>query len=335
MQNAILCHMTLRVLRHRLSVPILLILFGLLIIIARNPYTISDWFRLRNYQPDASILAIADATSMTDKARHMFFINHPELQDKESFHQSCPQYDEQTIVIGCYQAGQRGIFVLKVDDERLNGVEEVTAAHEMLHAAYERLSDKEQGRVDGLLQAYADDGLKNERIITALKGYEKSEPGQQYNEMHSMFGTEINDLPADLHEYYAQYFDDRSKVVAAADAYQAAFTSRQASIAEYDAQLETLNNNIKTNTKTLGNQADAIDDSRRQLETQRQSGNIEAYNNGVVPFNNQVNAYNTLLSTTRQQISQYNALVEKRNAIAAQTVELQKAIDSSSLPGSQ
>src|SRR5690348_17199642 len=136
--------MTFRVLRHRLSVPLLLVLFGLLGLVAKNPYTVSDWLRLRNYQPDASVLTIADATSMTDRARHMFFINHPALQDKAAFHQSCPQYDEQTIVIGCYESGQRGIFVLKVDDQRLNGVEEVTAAHEMLHAAYERLSNSEQ-----------------------------------------------------------------------------------------------------------------------------------------------------------------------------------------------
>lgn len=327
--------MTFRVLRHRLSVPLLLVLFGLLALVAKNPYTISDWLRLRNYQPEASVLTIADATSMTDKARHLFFINHPTLQDKAAFHQSCPQYDEQTIVIGCYEAGQRGIFVLKVDDQRLNGVEEVTAAHEMLHAAYERLSSSEQAKVDGLLQAYADNQLKNERILTALEGYKKSEPGQQLNEMHSMFGTEIASLPADLEAYYSQYFSDRTKVVAAADAYQAAFTSRQASIKQYDIQLESLNTSIKANTRSLETQAAAIDTGRKKLEAYRLSGDIEAYNNGVAPFNNQVNAYNALLTAARQQISQYNSLVEQRNAIAAQTVELQKAIDSSSLPASQ
>jgi uncharacterized protein YukE len=327
--------MVFRAMRRRLSILVLAVVLLLLFLVIRNPYRITDWFKLRDYQPTADITAIGDATTMTDKARHLFYINHPELQDKAAFRQSCPQYDEQTIVIGCYDAGQRGIFVLKVDDERLNGVEEVTAAHEMLHAAYERLSDSERARIDALLQDYANTQLKNQRILTTLEGYKKSEPGQQLNEMHSMFGTEIDDLPTELKAYYSQYFQDRSRVVAAADAYQAAFTSRQATIEQYDSQLKQLNTKIKADTQSLETQADDIDRSRKQLESYRQGGNIDSYNNGVEPFNARVNAYNALLEATRQEISQYNTLVGERNAIAAQTLELQKAIDSSSLPQSQ
>jgi hypothetical protein len=112
--------MTLHVLRRRLGVPVLLVLVVLLFLAVRHPYAIPDWFRLRGYEPGAVITAIADATAMTDKAKHLFFINHPQLQDKAAFRQSCPQYDEQTIVIGCYAAGQRGIFILRVNDYTLH-----------------------------------------------------------------------------------------------------------------------------------------------------------------------------------------------------------------------
>jgi predicted nucleic acid-binding Zn-ribbon protein len=186
-----------------------------------------------------------------------------------------------------------------------------------------------------LLQGYADNQLQNERIIAALQGYRKSEPGQELNEMHSMFGTEIVQLPAELESYYSQYFLNRQKVVAAANAYQAAFTSRQTSIKQYDAQLEELNNRIKSDTQQLNDMADTIDRDRRQLDAYRDSGNIEAYNNGVEPFNVRVNTYNLLLESARSRINQYNALVKERNDIAAQTIELQQAIDSSDLPQSQ
>lgn len=326
--------MTLHVLRRRLGVPVLLLLAVLLLLVIRHPYAIADWFRLRGYEPAQAIMDIADDTAMSDKARHLFYINHPELQDKATFRQNCPQY-EQTIVIGCYIAGQRGIYVLKVDDQRLEGVEEVTAAHEMLHAAYERLKGSEKQRVDDMLQNYADTKLQNQRITTALQGYRKSEPGQELNEMHSMFGTEIAELPTELSAYYDQYFQDRQKVVAAADAYQAAFTSRQNTIKQYDSRLEQLNDRIKTTTQQLNDMADEVDQERRRLDGYRNGGDIEAYNSGVEPFNAKVVSYNALLESTRVLIEQYNALVEERNTIAAQTVELQQAIDSSDLPQSQ
>lgn len=310
-------------------------LLVLVALVITHPYAVADWFKLQGYSPSQDIIALADKTTMTDKARHLFYINHPKLEDKNAFRKSCPQHDEQTIVIGCYEAGQRGISVLKVDDQRLDGVEEVTAAHEMLHAAYERLDGSERKRIHGLLQNYADSKLQNERIIAALKSYRKTEPGQELNEMHSMFGTEIASLPSELEEYYAQYFQSRGKVVAAADAYQAAFTSRQATIKQYDEQLEDLNGTVKANTALLTSQGAEIDRLRRQLDEYRSSDNIEAYNAGVEPFNAKVVAYNRLLEETRSLINSYNQLVQQRNAIAAQTAELQKAIDSTSLPQSQ
>lgn len=327
--------MKLRLLRPRLGVPILLVLLVVLAFVLTHPHTAGDWFRLYGYTPSSAVRQLVSVTGMTGKAEHLFYINRPELLDKSQFRQRCPRYDEQTIVIGCFLSGQRGIYVLSVEDERLEGVEEVTAAHEMLHAAYERLDRGERATIDKLLQQYADNGLQNERIVEALEGYRKSEPGQELNEMHSMFGTEIASLPAELEEYYAQYFTSRQTVVKAAERYQAAFTSRQTSIKQYDEQLESLSVQIKTNTQSLERQGAIIDQERNLLDAHRQSGNIDAYNAGVEPFNAKVNAYNGLLATTREMIERYNKLVSERNAIAAQTVELQQAIDSSSLPQSQ
>jgi hypothetical protein len=304
-------------------------------LVVSRPYAVADWVRLRGYHAPASTLALADATTMTDRSRHLFFVNHAALEPKASFRDKCPKYDNKTIVVGCYQGGQRGIYILQVPDERLAGIEQVTAAHEVLHAAYERLSKAERVRVDAMLQDYASNKLTDERIKTALKAYETSEPGQQHNEMHSIFGTEIASLPPDLEAYYNQYFTSRATVAGFAGRYQGAFTSRQALIKQYDAQLQSQSAHIKTNTQNLEDQAAAIETRRQQLDAYRTSGNVAAYNDGVEPFNASVNAYNRLLVETRSLIVSYNALVVERNAIASQTVALQEAIDSSGLPQSQ
>src|ERR1700741_2054773 len=100
-----------------------------------------DWIRLRNYQVPSQIVQLATDTSMTPSATHLFYVNRPAIQDKNEFNQSCPNNGgERTIILGCYHGHQTGIFLYTVSDPQLNGVMQVTAAHEALHALYERLS---------------------------------------------------------------------------------------------------------------------------------------------------------------------------------------------------
>ena len=327
--------MTFRTVRRGFGLTLFVVLLVVLAYVLARPYAVSDWLRLRNYEPTAEIAALVTDTAMTGTAKHLFYINRPMLLDKPSFAQACPNADNQTIIIGCYLGGQRGIHVLDVSDERLAGVEQVTAAHEMLHAAYDRLSRAERTRVDALLQDYADNGLADERIKSVLVSYQTTEPGQQHNEMHSIFGTEIANLPEELETYYRQYFDDRSQVTTFASHYQEAFTSRQAALRSYDEQLKTLNSQIDTNTSELEGREKAIKEERQQLDRYRASGDIERYNAGVDAYNASIGSYNGMLEQTRQMISRYNAIVEQRNAIAAQSAELQQAINSGDLPASQ
>ena len=311
-----------------------LILLACLGFVLLRPHTIPDWIKLYGYTPPAEIASLADNTTMTSAARHLFYLNHSAVLEKTAFREHCPHYDEHTIVIGCYHSGQSGIYVLSVDDERLAGVEQVTAAHEMLHAAYERLSSGEKKRVNALLRDYQQNNLKDQRILSAIESYKKTEPGQELNEMHSMFGTEIAELPDELEAYYSQYFTTRKSVVAFANKYQDAFTSREAALANFDAQLSDQEIQIQANTRKLDEQSADIERERSRLDRLRNQ-DIDAYNEGVDSFNALVNSYNALLDTTKALIERFNVLVEQRNAIAAQTAELQQAINSSSLPESQ
>jgi hypothetical protein len=318
-----------------LSLMGLVIVAGLAIAGVTHSYVVTDWLKLQNYVPPSAIVQLADQTTMSAKARHLLYINHPAVEEKAVFNTSCAKFGEQTIVLGCYQGVQRGIHVLAVSDERLQGIEQVTIAHEMLHAAYDRLGSQEKARVDALLQGYADNQLHDQRIVAVLNNYRKTEPGQQLNEMHSIFGTEIANLPAPLEQYYSQYFTNRKSIAAYAAQYQAAFTSRQTTIQQYDSQLKDLGAVIKNNIADLTKEQSAIERKASELDTYRSQDNIQQYNSGVEPYNASIDAYNALLTTTKQQIEDYNQIVAKRNVIATQTQELQKAIDSSSLPSSK
>lgn len=289
---------------------------------------ILDWLSLHDYHPPTAVQSLASETTMDDYARKVFYVNHPQISDKTSFSQACPNGSEKTIVLGCYHPGQNGIYVLDVTDQRLNGVEEVTAAHEMLHAAYERLSSRDRSYVNSLLMDYYTHDLHDQRIKDTLNAYIQSEPGQLVNEMHSIFGTEVSSLPAPLEDYYKRYFTDRQKVTAYAAQYQAAFTSRQDQVKQYDSQLANLKSEITSDEGNLSSQATAINSSRSQLDSYRSSGDVAAYNAGVPDFNASINTYNRLAGTVRDLITQYNQIVVARNNIAVQENQLVQAISS-------
>lgn len=269
---------------------------------------------------------------MTDTARKIFYVNKPAIETKASFSKSCPNGSrEQTIVLGCYQSNQQGIFLLDVTDPRLNGVEQVTAAHEMLHAAYDRLSESEKQRVDAMLMSYYKTGLTDERVKTTIDAYKDTEPDDLVNEMHSIFGTEIAILPADLEQYYKHYFTIRGKVVGYAEKYQAEFSSRKAVIDKFDKQLQSLNEQIDEAKSQLSAVQSQIDSQREKLISLREEGSVNEYNAGVPVYNNLVNRYNDDVANLRNMIAKYNSIVAERNTIAQEEDDLTKALDSNSL----
>jgi hypothetical protein len=289
---------------------------------------IYDWVRLQNYQPPAAISQLASDDAMTLYAQHLFYINHPDLTDDKTFFNKQCGNKEQTIVLGCYHGNQQGIYLYSITDARLNGIEQVTAAHEMLHAVYDRLSTAERARIDQMLQDFYAHDLHDKRIQDSIDLYKKIEPNDVVNEMHSVFGTEVANLPTPLENYYKKYFGNRSKIVGYAATYQGAFTSLQTQVATDDAQLATWKPQIESMNNQVEQKQQALVTQKAQLDALRTSGNIEAYNAGIVPYNNAVYAYNALLGQLKSLINQYNTLVDQRNAIAVQENQLSQAINS-------
>lgn len=302
-----------------------LLAFGLL-----NLQAIEDWLRLRNYTPPAAVASIAQADTMTDDARRMFYVTHPDLIDSaEQFRRSCPSF-EQTIVLGCYHSGfKSAIYIYNVQDKRLNGIVEVTGAHEMLHAAYDRLSQDEKNRINGLLNSFYANELRDKRVLETIDAYKDTEPSELLNEMHSIFATEVDNLNAELESYYKLYFADRSKVVAFADKYADEFSDRTDQIKQYEQQLKNLKEKIDREETTLGSQLGQIGADRSRLDSLRASGQIEQYNAAVPPFNDLVNDYNAGVVELKNDISEYNRLVQAHNSLAAELSSLYESLDTS------
>jgi prefoldin subunit 5 len=215
-----------------------------------------------------------------------------------------------------------------VTDARLAGITEVTAAHEMLHQAFDRLSTSDKKRVSDMLNSYYKNGLTDKNIIDKMASYKKLEPNDMVNEMHSVFGTEVGKLPADLETYYKQYFTDRSKIVAYRDQYVSAFSQRQQQIEDYDKQRDELKLRIDQAQNDLDSWETKLKATRDTMNQWLAASEIDRYNAAVPSFNAQVAAYKAKVVDTNNLIDEYNTITDKRNALTAQEQELLQAQDS-------
>lgn len=285
---------------------------------------IRDWWVLRSYQPPAEIAAISQRSDFSDGGQRLFFASQPQLNDRTEFNDNC-QFPEKTLVLGCYS--HQYIYIFEVEDERLDGIEEVTAAHEMLHAAYDRLDRAEREQVDGWLAA-AYTLLKDPRIEETLSNYEQDDQATFNNELHSILGTEAADLPAELEAYYGRYFDDRRVIVEIAASYEQVFAAIQEEIAARDKQISDLRGRIDSTEATLTSEQAEIDRESDRLEQLRQSGQIEEYNQAVPGFNAAVSTFNLRIETYKTLVSRHNKLVDERNKLALEQNDLVHSLDS-------
>lgn len=257
--------------------------------------------------------------------------SHMKIADAETFRNTCVQQETGNAILGCYV--QNRVYVYDIKNEKLNGIREVTAAHEMLHAAWARLSDYERDRVSALLeQAYA--RVEDETLKERMEYYSRTEPGERHNELHSILATEYKNLGDELEQYFGRYFLNRQKIVSYYEQYHAVFEGLQR---QADASYIELND--------LSKQVDAVRASYEKNASVLQSDitvfNSKANNGGfntVYQFNTARNALSVRISALDTQyknlsslISTYNSKLNTYQELALQQKELNKSIDATSI----
>ena len=252
--------------RHNLLrlVCLVLVLAGAVWVVLNRQFVI-DQLTVWNYKPSSDIAAIAFRASLNERGTFYLYASRPQINDRDTFNSRCHQLVEKAAVLGCY--ANREISIFNVTDQRLDGIREVTAAHEMLHAAYDRLTTSDAAQVNGWLEQQIA-RISDPKLKERLALYDQTEPGERLNELHSIIGTEIATISPELETYYARYFSNRSKVVTLANQYEAVFgqlEDRQKTlISEMNALADQIDSDSKwyeTNLTSL--QADIADFNRR------------------------------------------------------------------------
>lgn len=306
--------------RRLLALLVLLVGLGLLVWRFED---IREWWFLRSYQAPAEIVALADSAAMSDAGRRDFYVANPQIDDKQSFGQHCP-VSELSLVLGCYNRSR--IYILRVERSQLGNVMSVTAAHEMLHSVYEDLSTSERRRLNQLLDAEFKNST-DQKLRDLMAEYERAEPGERYNELHSILGTQVASLSPELEQHYARYFTNRAQVVVAFKAYEGVFEDLERQIDGLSAQITALRDQLDDLEATINSKQQELETLNAQMDRLRASGQIQDYNALVPRQNALVREYNGLVGQYKDLVALHNSKVDQLNQLALEQNELVESLD--------
>lgn len=289
--------------------------------------------RLVAFQFDASdeIFSYAEQSGMSATGELYFFTSLPKIVPVYEFDRYCSRREPGIGVLGCYTMKDGRIFLYDVTDPRLVSMEPVVAAHEMLHAAWARISSAEQERIAVLLEEGFATLPEDHELRRRIQAYEDNSPSSRIPELYSILGTEVLKLPAELEAHYAIYFDDRSKVVALSDESTRVFGAVQdelralaADLESRSAEIEGLRFTYKNTDAALSADIDAFEIRRTTPGGFPVKSEFEAVRGALIDRQNKLRVLRDLLNS---KISDYNELLEEVTRLNAEVSELNQGIN--------
>lgn len=279
-----------------------------------------DWVRGIGYAPTAEMAMIRDNIALTEQGQFLFKAERPTLLAAEEFNQVCRDGGGEVAVLGCLTGGQ--IYLYDITAAELDGIREVTAAHELLHGVWARLDENEWAALEGPLQAVLAENAG--RLGEELATYDTS---VQTEELYVRAGTEIRNLPAELEQHFGQFFAERGKIVGYYEGYIAVFEATRNRAAELEQEINELKTEVEARTQTLETAAkdlqgavvefnacaEQVNCFNSQTEFTAERNNLLARQQALMRENEAINA---LVDDYNQKIEEYN-----QNALQSQKLE--------------
>lgn len=215
-----------------------------------NRQQINDHFAAQSFSASPEIVQLTESLQLTEAGHRIFWASEPTLDASQNFNEQCAQveHSEEGHILGCFTGGR--IHLFEVRDERLQGIVEVTAAHEMLHASFSRLGDSERASlVHELNTLYEEMAVNDPALEGRMSVYSSLSKTAFANELHSVLGTEQRVLPEWLEEHYAVWMGDREVILDFFDGYHAVFNELKQRADQLEAEMTALRADVEQRSK--------------------------------------------------------------------------------------
>ncbi len=275
---------------------------------------------------NAGMAELGEALRLTPNGEKTFFSTNPQyITNKNEMAQICTVGHSLGSVLGCYFKNQHQILILKINEPSLKSGVLSTAAHETLHAIYDKLPAHEKAELNAHLRIAM---AQNEPYLKErMKSYQISHQDVMLDEVHSILGTEVTKLSNYLENHYQKYFKDRAYLIKQANIFKAQFDKRINRIHEYDGL-------IQANKEQIDEQKKILDNLQRQYTSRLEEADIAKNNSDYETYNSlvpEVNKFSNLLWENQKKanelIASYNDLIRLRNNYVRDSNEFAATID--------
>ena len=232
---------------------------------------------------------------LTSKGKFIFGAVDPQIEDATVFNSACTVSESSVSSLGCFDPNTQKIHIYNVESEELAGEIEATAAHELMHAAWERLSNFDRMKLEPYLLAVYNSEEYSEMLHKSTENYA---PSDLLTELHSQIAERIKTLPAELENHYAAYFEDQDLIVSYFESYYS--------------MMEKLVEDADTLSKE-------IDEGRVALQTQ-----ADEYEKWLADYNTRVESFNVCARDPDCSLINFET---RRDAFIAESKELDAAYE--------
>ena len=299
--------------------------------VVENERNIKDQLVAYQFDTPEDILRYIEQAGLSETGALFLKASLPRVVPSFEFGRYCTRNEPGIGVLGCYTTLDSRIYLYDVTDPRLESIEPVVAAHEMLHAVWFRKTTAERDALAPLLEeAFAALG-PDHPLVRRIGTYEADNPASRIPELYSIIGTEIREIPDALEAHYSRYFDDRSKVVDLADRVYLVFDTLQA-------ELEQLSNELNSRNAEIEGLRFTYEETSRVLAADIGAFNEKANTPGAFPSKSQFEAaraelvnrqarVESMRVTLQTKITEYNDLLEELVILNDEVSELNQGIN--------
>lgn len=299
--------------------------------VAENQVLLKDQLVAYQFEPSPALSDYVAYSGLSDTGELYLMTSLPQIVPSYEFDRYCSRSEPGIGVLGCYTLRDQRIYLYDVTDARLVSIEPVVAAHEMLHAAWARLSLAQREQIAVLLeQGFASLG-SDHPLVERIATYESEDPTSRIPELYAILGTEVGQLPQELEEHYATYFSDRTKVVSLSAEVYAVFDSLSGELLNLSNDLESRNAEIEGLRYTYEETSQALrvdvlafNDKASTPGAFPSKSEFEATRAALVERQNRLEGMRVALQT---KIGEYNELLDELNTLNDEVSELNQGIN--------
>lgn len=323
--------------KRALRVSIFLVIVIAVFVAFTHKQDIQDHFKASNFNPSPRAEEVLEALQLTSTGERVFLASQPTVDGSQQFNEQCADVDhsEEGHVLGCFTRDR--IHLFDVTDERVSGIVEVTAAHELLHAAFSRLGAGDRTALaEKLRNEYNVMSTTDPELVERMSVYEHLSDAAFANELNSVLGTEVRELPTWLEEHYAKWFENRAALIDDFDSYHSVFVGLQDQAESLQSEMTTLRADVEQRNLDYDDAVDQFNtdaaDFRSRNERFEFSSDQDEFDRIRAELSERRSALQATLTTLQADIDHYNDLRKQLQDLSKVSTELAGKLNSDLAP---